>query len=155
MPSPADLNDQGDALVALLAGIHPAVSDASIVARGSPVCLPALIVRPTLGEAVVPNSGGCVCETRWGVFILADAALDCLENSQALVNELVSSCGEHSIPTRLKPNRKTPTKLAGIAAAVHAVDPATSFGLTQFNTDGPANAYGAVIPIMIRYECCT
>ena len=162
MPSPGSLNDQGDALVALLAGIHPDVTDASIVARGSPACLPALIIRPLAGEGAAAGGGGCTCETRWGVFVLADAALDCLENSQALVNELASNCGEHSIPATLKPNRKTPTPLnvtvddapAALGAAIHAVEPATQFGLTQFNTDGAPNAYGAVIPVVIRYHCC-
>jgi len=149
---PGDLNAQGDALVALLAGIHPDVADASIVTRGVADCMPAILVRPITGEATVPDSGGCTCETRWGLYIVADVS--CLADSQALVNELVSACGDHSIPLRLKPNRRFPTKLEGIAAAIHAVDPATSFGLTQYNTDGPANAYGAVIPVVIRYDCC-
>lgn len=153
MPSPADLNAQGDALVALLAGIHPDVADTSIVARGSADCLPALLIRPITGEAPAAGSGSCVCETRWGVYILADASA-CLEDAQELVNELASNCGAHSIPARLKPNRKFPTALGSIAAAVHVVEPAGQFGLTQFNTDGPANAYGAVVPLVIRYNCC-
>lgn len=150
MPSPADLNAQGDALVTLLDGVHP---DVTVVTRGVADCLPAILVRPTTGEAEAPSAGGCVCQTRWGLYILVDASA-CLEDAQELVNALASSCGDYSIKARLKPSRKTPTKLDGIAAAVHAVEPASSFGLTQYNTDGPANAYGAVIPVVIRYDCC-
>lgn len=160
MPSPGDLNLQGDALVALLRGIHPDVTDASILARGVASCMPSILVRPLAGEETVPNSGGCACQTRWGVYLAADVA--CQEDAQELVNKLASACGEHSIPLRLKPNRKTPTPLyvtvAGesvkLGAAVHLVEPATNFGLIQHNTDGPANAYGAVIPVVIRYDCC-
>jgi hypothetical protein len=158
MPSPADLNLQGDALVALLDGVHP---DATIAARGEPDCMISILVRPLAGEGAAPNSGGCVCDTRWGVYVIA--SLDCgLDEAQRAVYELVSNCGERSIPARLKPNRKTPTPLyvteddepVRLGAAVYAVEPATSFGLTQYKTDGPANAYAAVVPAVVRYDCC-
>jgi len=167
MPSPADLNLQGDALVRLLTGVHP---DVDVAARGEPDCMPAkravVLVRPLAGEAPAVGAnggtGGCVCETRWGAYVIADVATCGLEAAQSLVNELVSWCGEHSVPAALKPARRLPTvlqvmdgaDLVKLGAAVHAVEPATSFGLTQYKTDGPANAYGAVIPVVIRYDCC-
>lgn len=166
MPSPADLATQGAALELLLAGIHPALQDTSVLALGNPPCLPAILLRPIAGESTVQGSGGCTCETRWGAYLLAPIE-GCLEDAQALVYELASNCGERSVPARLKPNRKLPTplrvrateeddaELVSIGAAIHAVEPAASFGLVQFNTEGPPNAYGAVVPIVIRYDCCT
>lgn len=161
MPSPADLNAQGDALAALLEGVH---ADATVAARGEPECLIAILIRPVTGQARAVGAKGaddCTCETRWVVF--AVASLDCeLEAAQRTVYELMSGCGDRSIPARLKPARKTPTALyvtvggesVRLGAAVHAVDPASGFGLIQYKTDGPPNAYAAQVQLTIRYDCC-
>lgn len=150
MPSPADLNAQGDALAALLTGVH---ADAVVAARGEPDCGIAILLRPVTGEAPVAGGGDCTCETRWVAHVVA--SLECgLEGAQEIVYELASTCGDRSIAARLKPARKTPTALGAIGAAVHKVDPATGFGLIQYKSDGPPNAYAAQVQFTVRYDCC-
>lgn len=150
MPSPGDLALQGEALEALLAGVH---ADAVVASRGEPDCGVAILIRPVEGERVVTGAGACVCETRWVVH--AVVRLDCpLDEAQAIVYGLMSACGDGSIPRRLKPNQKSPTALGALGAAVHRVEPPVGFGLTQYKTDGPPNAYAAQVQVLVRYEGC-
>lgn len=157
MPSRGNLNDQGDALALLLEGIH---TDAVVAARGEPECGLPILVRPTTGPQLTGASGDCYCEVRWTV--LALRRLDCpLEDAQRVIYDLMSSCGDNSIPARLKPAPRTPTPLLSpgdpptpLEAAITAVDPPTSFGVFQYKTDGPPNMYGAMVALTVRYKCC-
>ncbi len=150
MPPSGDLASQGEALALLLDGVH---DDAVVAHLGEPDCGIAILVRPVEGERQVTGAGTCVCETRWVVHVVV--RLDCpLEDAQAVVYGLMSACGDGSIPRRLKPNQKSPTPLGSLDAAVHKVEVPVGFGLIQYKTDGPPNAYTAQVQCTVRYDCC-
>lgn len=160
----SDLLAQGDALAACLAGLDaafaasvvgdmeaPELQPFSIAARGTPDCLPVLLVRPTRGpEEVVGQK--CVYTSQWVIAAFWDLACG-IECAQLAIYRLMSGDDTPgSIAHHLKDRANlAPLRAIQVGIGPRGVGPAQGFSMTPYNDGQTPNTYWAQLPVTLQF----
>lgn len=160
----SDLLVQGEALAACLAGLSeafaasvegqmeaPELQPFSIAARGTPDCLPVLLVRPARGPEEVAGAK-CVFTSLWTVAAYWDlqCGLDC---AQLAIYRLMSGPDTAgSIAHHLK-DRANLAPLAAVGASIppRGIGAAQGFAMTPYSDGATPNTYWAQMPITLQF----